>query len=229
MPVTFENRNVEGHTFQVVIYTGSVFRVDTEEGRTGYIVPGPNPSPAPYKYFTETYMEAEEGYSKMGQWLVEYTTLRPLVLINMYDLNTRNALREMMTDAEKKHINFSFPLNGNRVTRRSEANKTHHNYGVSDVICSLAAFGIDGYYIPRADFHSEIMICSTSLLTSVLRYVRQTPLSTGVRRRTQAIAYTPPRRLAFNAPFRGFSENGFRTPPRFTRKGRTSKRKSRRA
>lgn len=184
MAITFDNRNIEGRTFNVAIYTGSIFRVDTEEGQIGYIVPEPGPSPAPFKYFTTTFAEAKEGYERRGDFLQEYNTLRPLVLLNMYDLNTRNNLRSLMSDAEKAHINYSFPLKGNRVSRTSEAGKTHHNYGVSDVICRLlAAHGIDGYYIARVDFHSEIMICGTSLLNSVLQFVRQHRMLSGVKRK----------------------------------------------
>lgn len=251
MVIAFENRILLGYSFQVAIYTGSIFRVDTEEGQLGYIVPEPGPSPAPFKYFTATFAEAKEGYEKRGDFLQEYRTLRPLVLLNMYDFNTRNNLRSLMSDAEKEHINYSFPLKGNRVSRTSEAGKTHHNYGVSDVICRLlAAHGIDGYSIARMDFHSEIMICGTSLLKSVLQFVRQHRMLSGVKRKRPANltrnamhrdkrgSATPSALFAaalangnengYNSPSPTFPAYSYGTPKKRTRRHKTNRRASRR-
>jgi hypothetical protein len=165
-PLEFETRIVNGIPIQVAIYSGSVFRVDKEDD-PWYIKHG---SPAPFKYFTETEEEAKSGYSKHGQLLRIYSTRRPLVLANMYDLATRNAIHAFMKNDEKPHLDFSFPLNGMHVSRRSEEGYTYHNYGVSDVICRLSAHGIDGYYIAKGHFHSEIMVCRDALNPDVLHF-----------------------------------------------------------
>jgi hypothetical protein len=184
--IVFETRNVNGVPLQVAIYSGRIYRVDDEDA-AWYVK---QDSPAPFKYFTATEEEAKSGYSKHGQILRTYRTARPLVLVNMYDLATRNAILELMDQAEHPHMLFSFPLMNadTRFSRRSEEGYTHHNYGVSTAICRLfATHGIDGYYIERAAFHSEIMICQTSLIPDVLQYEGQKRVSTKqiLRKRTR--------------------------------------------
>ncbi len=169
--IEFETRNVNGIDIQVAMYRGRIYRVDKEDDRL-YVLPG---TTAPFKYFTATEEEAKRGYSKHGQIMRVYNTVRQLVLVNMYDLATRNAVLGWMDEAERPHMEFSFPLaNGNtRVSRRSEEGHTDHNYGVSRAICRLfAAHGIDGYYIARAAFHSEIMLCQAALHPTILEFER---------------------------------------------------------
>ncbi len=172
-----QQRNLLGHTIQVVLYTGQLFRVDHEDAPI-YVRNVPE---APFKFFTTTEEEALAGYGNRGHILRRYAPAQPLVLVDMFHEPTRTAIRALMTNVEQGNLNFSFPVTNHGISRRSEADQTARNYSVAGAICRLfAEHGIHGYYIPRsAAFHSEVMLCGNSLRPAVLGFLGQRRVSTG--------------------------------------------------
>ena len=106
---------------------------------------------------------------------------------------TRAAIYGQFNATRKANMNYSFPVKNARVTRKSNANATHHNYGVTRQVCALFAdHGIDGYYIGASEtFHSEIAICGRALREGVLTQIsRETVASVNVKQQRKAAPKT---------------------------------------
>lgn len=153
-----------GKRLRVVHYTGRLYRADCERftvGSLGY----QDYRGAPMKYFTlnkaETKSYARRGFPFIKTW----QTIQPLVLIDIFHVPTRNALKELIGS---NAINVAFPEHHEGfIYRVSEENTKNKDDDVLRSICQLGVF--DGYYMARQSsrenglvgtFHSEVGLCS---------------------------------------------------------------------
>lgn len=155
---------INGKQLRVVHYNGSLWRADYN-----YIIPGvtarTNYAGARYKYFTLSREElgnyTRRGMSNIKEWSVQ----RPLVLIDIMDTATREAMEQLVGG---QHISIAFPMNnGGRPYRVSEEDTAVHDDAFLEQLCRL---GVDGYYMERQEarppnvgvFHSEVGLCATA-------------------------------------------------------------------
>jgi len=161
-----------GKRIKVVHYTGQLYRADCERfsiGSYGY----QNYREAPMKYFTleknETKAYSRRGFPFIKTW---QTTGEPLILIDIFHVPTRNALKELIGASGTSHnaINTAFPEHREGfIYRVSEENTKNKDDEVLRSICQLGVF--DGYYMGRqtsrgnglvSTFHSEIGLCHSA-------------------------------------------------------------------
>lgn len=160
--IQFEYRNVNGNSMQVAVYEGNLYRLDKSDDTRPYVGPY---TTAEFKYFTTNKTEAISAYSRYYQKLRVWKTLRPLILLNLFDIETRQIFRNTLNETTQTYLNFSFPIQEGVVSRRSLEGHTEKNYGVTKSLCDLFAIhGIDGYYIPASPgLHSEVALCGNTL------------------------------------------------------------------
>lgn len=161
-----------GKRLAVVNYVGNLYRADTDDkyARTG-ILASQNYAGAQIKFFTTT-KEETESYTRHNKPLVKtWKPLKSLVLVNMFDLDTRNAVRNLFAENNAKYaLNTAFPLNqSGRVYRFSDVKTAEEDYLFLRTLC---AYGIpvDGFIVERQDprpgvgaFHSEVGLCGRAL------------------------------------------------------------------
>jgi hypothetical protein len=152
-----------GKRLKVVHYNGRLYRADCERFSVGLLA-SQNYRQAPMKYFTlekdETYSYSRRGFPFIKTW----QTIRPLILIDIFDVPTRNALKELIGASA---IDIAFPIHSEGfVYRVSEENTKNKDDDVLRGICEQGVF--DGYYMERqqsrenghvSGFHSEVGLC----------------------------------------------------------------------
>jgi len=166
-----------GKHLKVVHYTGRLYRADCETFSEG-LSASQDYRGAPMKYFTlekqETYAYSRRGYPFIKTWRTE----RQLILIDIFDVPTRNALKELIGSGA---INTAFPLHEKGfVYRVSEENTKNKDDDVLRSICEQGVF--DGYYMRRqlsrgnglvSSFHSEVGLCPGAFGKLVLEQVEK--------------------------------------------------------
>ncbi len=156
-----------GKRLKIVHFNGQLYRADCETFRVGSSA-SLNYRGAPMKYFTlekqETYSYSRRGYPFIKTW----QTTEPLILIDIFNIPTRNALKELIeSSGNHSAINTAFPLHPEGfVYRVSEENTKNKDDDVLRSLCELGVF--DGYYMGRqasrgnglvSSFHSEVGLC----------------------------------------------------------------------
>jgi hypothetical protein len=163
--------NIDGHKLKTIVFSGNLYRADRNFASAG-ISAAQNYKDAPMKYFT-LYKDETIAYTKYGMRNIKsWKVTAPLVLIDIFDISTRNSLKELIgADA----LNIAFPLNKNgKVYRVSEENTKNKNDDVLRNICSLG--GVDGYLMHKQEersggigsFHSEVGLCAKAFSKLVL-------------------------------------------------------------
>lgn len=170
------NIKINDIDIQVIEYYGTLYRADmkkyTQNNNNTY--PG-----ADYKFFTLIKNNTTAYIKNKGYTYITQCTLiskdKPLILIDILDIKTRNNLSKLVNNTKNNTINnnkiskaldSAFPINNNRVIRLSNVNnitKYNPDYDVIEFICKLD--GIDGYYMdPKgAFFHTEVALCRSGL------------------------------------------------------------------
>lgn len=162
-------KEYDGPLFRAEEYGGSKPLEETAEQHY--------PSTIHYHFFTTVEREVEpyrkEGTKYTKTWVAE----KPLVLLDIMDLNTRNWLLHAIN---ANHLNTAFPVVKNKVYRFSNNTTDKIDRAVLGKICNLTTPNgrrIDGYYMARQDmvppnsnynapfnrrlskFHSEVGLC----------------------------------------------------------------------
>ncbi len=170
-----------GKRLKVFHYTGHLYRADCETFSRGSLA-SQNYRTAPMKYFTlekgETSAYSRRGYPFIKTWRPS----EPLILIDIFDVPTRNALKDLIgANGSTNAINIAFPLNNKgSVYRVSEENTKNKNDDVLRSICEQGVF--DGYYMGKqvarnkvGTFHSEVGLCPSAFRKLVLESVEKDP------------------------------------------------------
>jgi hypothetical protein len=235
MVLTFEDRNIGGIIYKVALYNDLLYRMDREDDNRPL-------GTAVYKYFTTNENEAILGYSREYQILRRWRPRRTLVLLHLFNVDTRAAFRALLNEEEQANLNFAFPLQNNVVSRVSEEDSTNRDYRIADAVCRIfREHGLDGYYVGASStLHSEVMLCQHTLQEGVLEYVDQKRIAPPAIKRTRAQVVaeneamgfpmpqlpiqpprTPPRAAAnmlgahgYQTPPRAAAAYGYQTPPR---------------
>ena len=141
---------------KIVKYSGSLWRAD-KNSSTRY-------SNTNIKYFAlsepeiQTYVEKAHNPYK-NHWITKEGQI--LNLVDILDLSTRKSL-ELMPEMSKNALNFSFPVNKNKVLRESDFKPDN------TVLRGICALGYDGYFMKNLTnkgdyiFHSEIGLCRSA-------------------------------------------------------------------
>jgi hypothetical protein len=163
--------NIDGHKLKTIVFSGNLYRADRNFASVG-ISAAQNYKDAPMKYFT-LYKDETSAYTKYGMRNIKtWKVSAPLVLIDIFDISTRNSLKELIG---ANALNVAFPLNKNgKVYRVSEENTKNKNDDVLRNICSLGA--VDGYLMHKQEeriggivsFHSEVGLCPKAFSKLVL-------------------------------------------------------------
>ncbi len=117
-----------------------------------------------HRYFTLLANETTP-YQSRGRNMYVYTWIptRPLALLDMFHLPTRNAIYAAAPPHVQEALDHSFPVRAGVVRRVSEAHAVQHDNTCLGHFCTLE---YDGYITrPREGntFHSEVGICGRSL------------------------------------------------------------------
>lgn len=171
--------NIGSKRLKVVRFKQPLFRANRNTFTVG-LKSSTNYRGAPIKYFTLNESELK-AYTKYGMpYKKTWQPESDLVLIDILDLSTRRALGELIGEDS---LQYSFPINGRKVSRVSEENAKEHDDNVLKAICQLDP-RLDGYYMKRLTnnngeqiFHSEVGLCPRAYdklkLTSVKRNTNQ--------------------------------------------------------
>jgi hypothetical protein len=165
-----------GRRFRVVSYSGDLWRADRQTRGVGSLASN-NYAGTEIKYFTTAHHEVA-SYSSRGMPHVKlWRPQRALVLIDMMDPATREAVRAMMADpAEARALNTAFPVAANgSIYRVSGEDTAGEDDRFLEALCRTLTFA-DGYYMPAqvprevgvGSFHSEVGLCRRALRELVL-------------------------------------------------------------
>jgi hypothetical protein len=127
---------------------------------------------APMKYFTLNEGELQ-AYTKHGKpFKKTWQPTSDLILIDILDIQTRIALAKHVPSDS---LDIAFPIEGNKVFRRSNEDTRNHDDTVLSAICQIKDNGgrplYDGYYMNAIhpnnnnspSFHSEVGLCAHAL------------------------------------------------------------------
>jgi hypothetical protein len=162
----------------VIIFKGPLFRANKNKSN--------NYRNAPIKYFTLNKTELNAYTKRNMPWKKHWEPKEgmELVLIDILHIQTRRTLETLLL-GQKESLDFSFPIEGNRVSRVSEANATHHDYNVLKAICQLGQF--DGYYMKAIpSFHSEVGLCPSGIKKLKLQSVEKALVAPQIGKRTRS-------------------------------------------
>lgn len=147
------------HKFKVIEYSGPLFRAD--------ILQQNDYKNASIKFFTLTHKETSP-YSKNARYIKTWETDKPLILLDILDMNTYKSLSAVIG---QQALTNAFPIKNGKVNRFSNVknNGTNPDYEVLHEICKLGF--VDGYYMDAtSNFHSEIGLCRRGL--NKLTYIK---------------------------------------------------------
>lgn len=147
--------------------------------------------PSPYnKYFTLT-REETSGYVSRKPFQKEWKLTRPLILIDMKDMNSRNFILAAADASTRRHIETAFPVRSDgSIYRYSEEDTAASDDVMLEFLCNnrdrlLKESGvrIDGYFSSRQEgdgqamsFHSEIGLCYDALANLTLASQTKVPV-----------------------------------------------------
>lgn len=163
---------------KVIRFNGPLFRANKNQLN--------NYRNAPIKYFTLNKAEINAYTKRNMPWKKHWEPKEgmELILIDILHLPTRRALESVLI-GQKESLNFSFPIEGNKVSRISEANAAHHDYNVLKAICQLGQF--DGYYMKAtSNFHSEVGLCPSGIKKLMLKSVEKALVAPQLGKRTRS-------------------------------------------
>jgi hypothetical protein len=161
-----------GKRLAVVNYVGNLYRADTDDkfSQPG-VLASQDYAGAEIKFFA-TNKEETEPYTRYDMPLVKsWALLRPLVLVNMFDRATRDAVRDLFVENTLKYaLNTAFPLNQTgRVFRHSDEITKEQDYVFLRTLCA-SGIPVDGFIVERQEprpgvgyFHSEVGLCGRAL------------------------------------------------------------------
>jgi hypothetical protein len=155
-------------TIKTIKYNGNLYRAN----QTSFIPQGKasnNYRNAPMKYFTLNKSELKTYIPRGRPYVKNWKTTEEVELVDILDLNTRNALEDI--PRLKNALKIAFPIKNNSVTRVSTEESKNKDDIVLGILCEL---GYDGYYMKSVGgFHSEVGLCPRALSKLKLEKVKR--------------------------------------------------------